>query len=96
MFESILVGTDGSDTAAVAVARGIELARAIAAHVPSAHRVQSTPLMAAAPEAILGRCGDDVFDGPALLRRLGGHTRLAAEVVALHLWMQQGQLAREF
>jgi nucleotide-binding universal stress UspA family protein len=33
MFESILVGTDGSDTAAVAVARAIELARAIAARL---------------------------------------------------------------
>jgi nucleotide-binding universal stress UspA family protein len=33
MFESILVGTDGSDTAAVAVVHAIELARALGARL---------------------------------------------------------------
>jgi nucleotide-binding universal stress UspA family protein len=33
MYDSILVGTDGSDTAAIAVAHAIELARAVAARL---------------------------------------------------------------
>jgi len=56
MFESIVVGTDGSDTAAVAVALAIELAQAVGARLqivsayePRAeHHVRATRLQAAA------------------------------------------------
>jgi nucleotide-binding universal stress UspA family protein len=43
MFESILVGTDGSDTAAVAVAHAIRLARALGARLQIVSAYEPVP-----------------------------------------------------
>jgi nucleotide-binding universal stress UspA family protein len=59
MFDVIVVGTDGSDTASVALTRAIELAKAFDAtlHVVHAHRLVSTASLGQAAAA-----GGPTFD----------------------------------
>lgn len=60
MFQKLLVGTDGSDSATIAVAHAIELGRALDAEV-SVISVYATP-RADAPEVISSRHGDPTAD----------------------------------
>ncbi|HYU57039.1 MAG TPA: universal stress protein [Actinomycetota bacterium] len=67
MFRKILVGTDGSDTATMAVAHALKLAEAIGAEV-TAISVYATPQVDA-PEILSARQGDPTADiARAILR----------------------------
>jgi nucleotide-binding universal stress UspA family protein len=87
MFKTIVVGTDGSETADVALGRALELARltraslhVVSAYEPAAARVGGTP---PAGEAAEWSIGSD-FKVEAVLDRAGDRTRDSGVSIESH------------
>lgn len=89
MFRKILIATDGSDLAMLAVAKGVELAGALGSLVAMVTVTEPYSPLLTDPDAIAGRRVDHDRDTAEMAERILAAATAVAEAAGVRAWVRR-------